>query len=518
MDKTKLITTLYELSLLLYPRDVKDMVEEFIKNVMIRFGFSYAAIEIPLVNLKISLPKNFNDCPFNISFERRHFKIKFGRMKEIPPEYTKILEPLMDKLDQTLEFLILSELKRKLLENTEDVIILVDKNMIVREMNKKAMELLGDLKGKPIDRMWLNENVRLNGRQFSVSVYDLGFLRGIIAKDITEKVLLERELKEREKRLRTIVEIAPFAILVYKDWKYIYANKEAEKLLGYKKEEIIGKHVLDIFPFDYHEKIIDVIHKRLRDEALPPYVTKIIRKNGEIRYILVNGRKMKWGDDEAVVVAFIDITPQKLLEEDLSFLNSILRHDILNEITIVLNYLELYQEVGDKDFLEKIKESAKRVVGIINDVRDLEEIIKNSKYSQKKLKDSLFEVVKNFAHHNVEFRIKGDCTITVNEGGLKITVSNIIENALRHSGTDKIDIEIRGSEEFCEIRIADYGKGIPDDLKKKIFEKGFKYGESANTGLGLYIVKKIIERMGGEVWIEDNHPRGSLFVLRLRKS
>uniref|UniRef100_A0A7J3TI27 histidine kinase n=1 Tax=Geoglobus ahangari TaxID=113653 RepID=A0A7J3TI27_9EURY len=344
IDKTKLITTLYELSLLLYPRDVKEMIEEFIKNVMTRFGFSYASIEIPLAGLKMSLPKNFSNGLHKISFEKKYFKLEFGRTKEIPVEYTNILEPLMDKLDQTLEFLILSELKRKLLENNEDVIILVDKNMIVKEMNKKAVELLGDLREKPIDRMWLNENVRLNGRYFYVSVYDLGFLKGIIAKDITEKVLLEIELKEREERLRKIVEIAPFAILIYKDWKFIYANKEAEKLLGYRKEEIIGKHVLDLLPPDCHEKIKHVIHRRIRGEAVPPYDTKIVRKNGEIRHILVDGRKMKWSDGEVIIVAFVDITPQKLLEEDLSFLNSILRHDISNEITIIMNYLELYKE------------------------------------------------------------------------------------------------------------------------------------------------------------------------------
>ena len=153
IEKTKLITTLYELSLLLYPRDLKEMVEEFIKNVMVRFGFSYASIEIPLASLKMCLPKSFSGSPNKVSFEKKYFKIEFGRTKEIPAEYTKILEPLMDKLDQTLEFLILNELKRRLLENSEDIILLVDKNLIVREMNKKAVELLGDLRGKPIDNV-----------------------------------------------------------------------------------------------------------------------------------------------------------------------------------------------------------------------------------------------------------------------------------------------------------------------------------------------------------------------------
>ena len=70
--------------------------------------------------------------------------------------------------------------------------------------------------------------------------------------------------------------------------------------------------------------------------------------------------------------------------------------------------------------------------------------------------------------------------------------------------------------DFCEIRVADYGKGIPEKIKDKVFEEGFSHGESASTGQGLYIVKKLVDRYGGEVEIEDNKPKGAIFVLKLR--
>ena len=95
-------------------------------------------------------------------------------------------------------------------------------------------------------------------------------------------------------------------------------------------------------------------------------------------------------------------------------------------------------------------------------------------------------------------------------------IDNIVNNAIVHGKTDRVDISIEDKGEFCEIRIADYGVGIPDDIKHLIFEEGFKY-RSKGSGLGLYIVKKVIERYGGEILVEDNKPSGAVFTLRIRK-
>ncbi|MDO9528156.1 MAG: ATP-binding protein, partial [Syntrophales bacterium] len=94
---------------------------------------------------------------------------------------------------------------------------------------------------------------------------------------------------------------------------------------------------------------------------------------------------------------------------------------------------------------------------------------------------------------------------------------NIIRNAIDHGKTDRIDITIDKQENFCEVRIADYGVGIPDQIKEQVFKKGFQYGETGHTGLGLHIVKKAMESYGGIVHIEDNTPMGAVFVLRLRR-
>jgi len=69
---------------------------------------------------------------------------------------------------------------------------------------------------------------------------------------------------------------------------------------------------------------------------------------------------------------------------------------------------------------------------------------------------------------------------------------------------------------MCSLRIADYGIGIPDKIKKKIFDEGFIYGKKGHTGIGLYIVNESVKRCGGEISVEDNKPKGTVFILRLQ--
>ncbi|WP_456468565.1 sensor histidine kinase, partial [Archaeoglobus sp.] len=107
-------------------------------------------------------------------------------------------------------------------------------------------------------------------------------------------------------------------------------------------------------------------------------------------------------------------------------------------------------------------------------------------------------------------------TVKANEG-LKTIINNIVHNALVHGKDDgiRIKIETFSDEKYGIIRISDNGKGIPDEIKEKIFEEGFTTGEG--TGLGLYIVKRIVNIYGGEIEVKDNIPKGTVFEIRIPK-
>ena len=70
--------------------------------------------------------------------------------------------------------------------------------------------------------------------------------------------------------------------------------------------------------------------------------------------------------------------------------------------------------------------------------------------------------------------------------------------------------------QMYSIKIADYGKGIPESIKENIFEEGISFGDSKGSGLGLYIVKKTVERYGGSIIVEDNTPQGTIFIIKLK--
>jgi len=121
------------------------------------------------------------------------------------------------------------------------------------------------------------------------------------------------------------------------------------------------------------------------------------------------------------------------------------------------------------------------------------------------------EIASNFP---VLVKIEEDCKALA-DNGLRNVIENIFQNVIQHGKTSKIDVNIRKYGNRCKIRTADYGVGTPDEIKDKIFEYGFKYGESAGSGIGLYIVRMLVKRYDNRVRVEDNEKGGSVFIIKL---
>jgi signal transduction histidine kinase len=107
---------------------------------------------------------------------------------------------------------------------------------------------------------------------------------------------------------------------------------------------------------------------------------------------------------------------------------------------------------------------------------------------------------------------------------LRLALNNLVENALKYSPADKsIQVTLTADQKFIRISVKDEGTGIASAEKKKIFEKFYRIGDentrrAKGTGLGLYLTSKIIEDHKGVVFVEDNTPSGSTFVIQLPKN
>lgn len=202
------------------------------------------------------------------------------------------------------------------------------------------------------------------------------------------------------------------------------------------------------------------------------------------------------------------------LNEALKLINKTIRHDILNDLTVVKVDLELYL---NKKRGEQIVRDASRVVErsvkFIQQMREVESAVSVGALLKPY---SIKEVIKEVSRHfmSMKLKIEGDGIVLADEALISV-VENIIRNALIHGGINKIEAKIKKDKEFIEISLADWGVGIPDEIKAKLFTEGVKYGKTGNSGLGLYIAKKTIARYGGQIWVEDNKPKGAKFVIKL---
>ncbi|HYV95278.1 MAG TPA: ATP-binding protein [Chitinophagales bacterium] len=124
---------------------------------------------------------------------------------------------------------------------------------------------------------------------------------------------------------------------------------------------------------------------------------------------------------------------------------------------------------------------------------------------------------------NFELAITNDVMVIGDRSGLTSVITNLVENAVKYSVEgSRISISLNDENDKVIFRIADDGLGIPDDEKKKIFQKFYRVGQeetrkTKGTGLGLYIVEKILALHRGTVSVKDNEPRGSVFEVVLPK-
>ncbi|MBN1827646.1 MAG: ATP-binding protein [Deltaproteobacteria bacterium] len=97
-----------------------------------------------------------------------------------------------------------------------------------------------------------------------------------------------------------------------------------------------------------------------------------------------------------------------------------------------------------------------------------------------------------------------------------VIVDNILSNAVDHGKCRNVEISVVHEENLCRIRFADDGQGIPENLKEKVVKEGFTTDRQRHSGLGLFIVNRIVERYGGSLRIEDNMPHGTIVIVALK--
>jgi len=207
------------------------------------------------------------------------------------------------------------------------------------------------------------------------------------------------------------------------------------------------------------------------------------------------------------------------------FLLTLLRHDLKNKNNITRGYISIVQDMElnskQKTFLEKASTSCEESMSLIKKVGMLRKIDKEKEKKEIKLHHSLNQALDSLYKIAEEKNINIDCQKCSNKVSagplLKEAISNIIENCLEHSEGSRINIYSKEYEESITLIIEDDGKGISDEKLNKVFKRGFKGKDSGGLGIGMYIVKSIIDNYDGNITLGNSELGGARFEITLNK-
>jgi PAS domain S-box-containing protein len=363
----------------------------------------------------------------------------------------------------------------------------------------------------------------------------------ILSYDITDRRHAERLIRQSEERYRRLVSVTPYAILVLRGDRLIFANDQAIKLLdGVSADDLLGKSLFDLFHPDDRAQIREQIEGMVEGTTLVPMAErKIVAFDGTI--VDVEMLATSFTDDEgpAVLIVLQDISERKRLQSqlrkteriaELGTLASGMAHEIGTPMNVILGRAEyLMDRVHDEPVRKSLKTiiiQVERITRVMNQLLsfarrkplqpgpvELRQVIENSL--------EMFQERLSRQHVQVYTHIDPDCPpVHADSDQMNQVLINLIMNAIQampDGGTLRIDLH--EDENMVKCAVADTGQGIRNDLLKKIFDPFFTTKEfGKGTGLGLTVVKGIIEEHHGSIVVESEEGKGTVFTILLPRS
>jgi PAS domain S-box-containing protein len=331
-------------------------------------------------------------------------------------------------------------------------------------------------------------------------------------------------LRESEEKYRILFESSSDGIVLFKD-HVVDCNYCLCEMLGYSKEEIMGRNVADFAPFVQPDRR----DSHAASEKYFQAAREGIPQHFEWRFQRNDG---SWLDTEVYLQAFTfrgeqylyailhDVTETKQAEralreanQKLSLLSSLTRHDLLNQVTGLLGYLALSEDATTLEevepFLDKMRGITSNIQGVLEFTRDYEmmglEAPRWQKVAHVAAKASSY-----FSKKAVEFEIATGPLEIFADPLLEKVFFNLFDNAIRHGEhVSRISISFFTREDGGVLVVEDNGIGVPRSKKDGIFRRGF----GKNTGLGLFLTKKALSMTGIAVRETGEEGQGARFEI-----
>lgn len=370
-----------------------------------------------------------------------------------------------------------------------------------------------------------------------------------------------RALRESENRLALFIAHAPAALAMFdRDMCYVAASRRWRVDYGLGDRDLRGLNHYEVFP-EIDDDLRAVHRRGLAGEVMGSEEARFERSDGSVRW--VRWEMHPWLDGDArvggIVIFTEDITARKLAEDELHALNLTLEsrvaertaelaklnqslesfvysvsHDLKAPLRGVEGYSRFLQDdyanqLGDEGrlFIRNIRDGVARMGELIDDLlaysrmerRPLApESLNLAALVTRVVEERRSEITQRGVRVNVELPA---LTVRADSDGLQIVVRNLLENALKFTvhSTDPC-IDIRGHEADGHVALSVQDNGVGFDMKYcdrifEVFQRLHRVEDYPGTGVGLALVRKAMDRMGGRVWAQSSPGQGATFFLDL---
>ncbi len=345
-----------------------------------------------------------------------------------------------------------------------------------------------------------------------------------------------RKIKREKYRINSVLRhVAEGLIIIDNDGKVLVLNPAAEKLMGVNKENKIGEHILDGLREEQIVSLAKDKQQEIEIELAGP--SEETKKTLKASTAVIENEE---GQTIGMVSVLSDITKQKELERMKEAFVSNVTHDLRAPLISIQKSLSLFLEsnkealTGDqKQFLEIASNNASRLTVLVNDLLDVAKLeaghvrLNYSSVKIDELASGVFDMLGAWSEsRGVALKKEGLESIQFDADPklLSQALTNLVGNAIKFTPEGgSVTIKAESLDKEIKMSVIDTGCGIPPESRERIFAKFEQAktiptaGSPKGTGLGLTIVKEIVQLHGGKIWIESEVGKGSKFIFLLPK-
>lgn len=343
--------------------------------------------------------------------------------------------------------------------------------------------------------------------------------------------------EENKLYTRLFQNIQEGVIVVNKNKEILRINPTGLKLLNIDAEEKLeGRPLIEVI---WNYTLDDITGKSIESgEALSKEII-LDHLNGRILDVLISPMFNERGEIRGAIIVFTDVTDKKKLEKIRQDFISNVSHELKTPLTSIKSMVEVLLEGGIEDsklrreFLENINQEVDRLARLVNDLLLLSRLESDKEFLNPVPTDFVTLITRTVSRFQPR-AMKEGLTLTLDIDGeipeLKVDVnyidqviSNLLDNAIKYTPSGgKIEVKVEDIGKMVKVSVKDTGIGIAKEDLPRIFERFYRGDKSRNlslggVGLGLSIVKHIVEAHGGSVGVESEIGKGSTFYFTLPK-